>query len=581
MDSTTSTHPSNQEHILGPEAFSAAAKAKLRTVRYNHASLVLAIRPAQADSKAFDVVYRAMRSVKNAQVVGGLKQDFLLVFLCEPVCSGLNRIRAVHVSIRHLFSEVKHHDERLYRYMTSGKIGVSVLGVDSNNVEKAIRRACQATLAQGAGHASRVQFYDSDLQLNIKRYVLLEELVRDAIDNGETRVQYQPIVRCHDWSIAGYEALCRFNIEPSLNASTAELIGLAEDLGLISDLDLTTYQQAFQTCASLLGKSGRFLNINLSPNTQQNLAEVLQCMRVLAQNANVSPEQIVVDINEVKNPNVTLDVETILPDSQQIDINFALDDLSSGFDLAEVLRSGRFRYLRLSRAMIERSHKQGDYYQVIKLLVRLCHRFEVQVIAEGVETIDEARLLSYLGVDFMQGFLFAKPVDYSELPAEEKTLKAQLQQLHADGMTQSIDADDEGETLLSIASKNLPRLDPGESLELAHEYLRPELINVVPVINKGQCVGLVDKAQLNLHLTPGMGTELESTKEAAIWQKPVATLMVAPGAVMEAQAPISDLLTLLSEQAVSLPVVLVSEDQYKGLLTETDLNHYLLKRLKA
>lgn len=581
MDSATSAHPSNQEHIPGPDVFSAAAKAKLRTVRYNHVSLVLAIRPAQVDGKAFDVVYRAMRSIKNAQVVGGLNQEFLLVFLCEPVCSGLNRIRAVHVSIRHLFSEVKHSDERLYRYMTSGKVGVSVLGVDSDNVDKAIRRACQATLAQGAGHGSRVQFYDGDLQLSIKRYVLLEDLVRDAIENGETAVQYQPIIRCHDWSIAGYEALCRFDIEPSLNASTAELIGLAEDLDLISDLDLTTYQQAFQTCASLLSKTGRFLNINLSPNTQQNLTEVLKCMRVLAQNANVSLEQIVVDINEVKNPNVTLDVGTILTDALDVEVQFALDDLSSGFDLAEVLRPGTFQYLRLSRAMIERSHKQGDYYQVVKLLVRLCHRFDVQVIAEGVETIDEARLLSYLGVDMMQGFLFARPVDYTELPAEEKALKAQLQQLHADGMTQSAESDDEGDTVLSIASKNLPRLDPGEPLELAHEYLKPELINVVPVINKGQCVGLVDKAQLNLHLTPGMGTELESTKEAAIWQKPVATLMIAPGAVMEAQAPIADLLTLLAEQALSLPVVLVSENKYKGLLTETDLNQYMLKRLKA
>ncbi|PNH93668.1 EAL domain-containing protein [Vibrio diazotrophicus] len=562
---------------MNQEMFVLHAESIKHGARYQNVSIVLAIKPNNLEPRAFDTFHKVMQTVKSAQVVGSLNQSFFLVYLCEPICISQNYARAIHFSIRHFFSEVKHSDERMYRYLTSGKVGVSVLGMDTQSMKRAVVHASQATLAQPAGHKSRIQFYNTDLQLTIKRYVLLEDLVRDAIEKGEVGVQYQPIISCLDWKVAGYEALCRFNIDTALNATTTELIGLAEDLGVISDLDLLTYQSAFSQCAPLLRKSGNFLNLNLSPNTQQNLSEVLECMALLAKQEEIEPKQIIIDINEVKSPAATLDVTTLLPEFRQRGIQFSLDDLSEGFRLADLLSKGEFKYLRVSRDLIERSHKQGEYYQVIKLLVRLCHRLDVQVIAEGIETPDEARLLSYLGVDYMQGYLFAKPVDYSELQDTEKHLDVILRQLHADGMTDSSDVDEEATTLLHIASKSLPRLDPGDPLILANEYLKPDTINVIPVINKGECVGLVDRASLNLHLTPAMGTEHETMKEANIWRKPVASMMDTQFTIMDTEVMLTDVFPLIKEGALSLPIVLVSNNRYKGLVTETEVTHYLLE----
>lgn len=580
MNPVSSSTQSDPSPLLDQSAFIEIAQQKMRAARYQHISMVLAIKPATIDPRSFDIFHRVMKTVKSVQVEGRLNQSFFLVYLCEPVCISQNRARVIHFSIRHFFSEVKQADSRMYRYLISGKVGVSVIGMDTQSLRTAVVHASQATLAQQMGHKSRIQFYDSDLQLTIKRYVLLEDLVRDAVEKGDIGVHFQPIIRCQDWEIAGYEALCRFNLDAALDATTSELIGLAEDLDLISELDLATYQSAFQECAPLLKKSGRFLNLNLSPNTQQSLSEVLECMALLAGQESVPLDQVIVDINEVRNPAVSIDIETLMPTFSQAGVSFALDDLSEGFKLAEVLNKGHFKYFRISRDLIERSHERGEYYQVIKLLVRLCHRLDVQVIAEGIETPDEARLLSYLGVDFMQGFLFAKPVAYVELHDIERNIRAELQQLHAGGMTDGSDTLEDATTLLSIASKSLPRLDPGEPLILANEYLKPDTINAVPVINKGECVGIVDKAQLNLHLTPAMGTEHETMKEASIWQKPVASMMETQFTVMDAQAQLADMFRLLKEQAVTLPIVLVTDKRYKGMVTEADINHYLLKRLK-
>ena len=565
---------------MNQERFVCLAESIKCSVRYQNVSIVLAIKPSHLELRAFDAFHKVMQTVKSAQVVGRLNQRFFLVYLCEPIGMSQNDARVIHFSIRHFFSEVKHSDERMYRYLTSGKVGVSVLGMDTQSVKRAVVHASQATLAQPAGHKSRIQFYDTDLQSTIKRYVLLEDLVRDAIDKGEVGVQYQPIIRCLDWEVAGYEAFCRFNIDSTLNATTTELIELAEDLGLISDLDLFIYQSAFSQCSRLLKKSGHFLNLNLSPNTQQNLPEVLECMVVLAKQEKIELQQIIIDVNEVKNPAATLDFSTLLPGFRQRGIGFALDDLSHGFRLADLLSKGEFKYLRVGRELIEHSHKRGEHYQVIKLLVRSCHRLDVQVMAEGIETSDEARWLSYLGVDYMQGSLFAKPVDYNELQDAEKQVDTILRQLHADGMTGSSDVDEEATTLRHIASKSLPRLDPGAPLFLAHEYLKPDTIHIIPVINKGECVGLVDKSQLNLHLTPAMGTEHETMKEANIWKKPVASMMDTHFTVMDTESMLTEVFPLMKEGAISLPIVLVSKNLYKGLVTEADITHYLLKRLK-
>ncbi|MEZ9718621.1 EAL domain-containing protein [Vibrio cyclitrophicus] len=565
---------------MNQEMFICNAESTKHNVRYQNVSIVLAIKPSNLEPRVFDAFHKVMQTVKSAQVVGRLNQSFFLVYLCEPICMSQNYARAIHFSIRHFFSEVKHSDERMYRYLTSGKVGVSVLGMDTQSIKKAVVHASQATLAQSAGHQSRIQFYDTDLQLTIKRYVLLEDLVSDAIEKGEVGVQYQPIISCLDWEVVGYEAFCRFNIDSTFNATTTELIGLAEDLGLISDLDLLIYQSAFSQCSLLLKKSGNFLNLNLSPNTQQSLPEVLECMVVLAKQEEIELQQIMIDINEVKSPAETLDFATLLPGFRQRGVQFALDDLSKGFRLADLLSKGEFKYLRVSRELIERSNKGGEYYQVIKLLVRLCHRLDVQVIAEGIETSDEARLLSHLGVDYMQGYLFAKPVDYNELQDAEKQVDIILRQLHTDGMTDSSDVDKEATTLYHIASKSLPRLDPGEPLFLANEYLKPDTINIIPVINKGECVGLVDKSQLNLHLTPAMGTEHETMKEANIWKKPVASMMDTQFTVMDTESMITEVFPLIKERAISLPIVLVSKNLYKGLVTEADIAYYLLKRLE-
>lgn len=139
----------------------------------------------------------------------------------------------------------------------------------------------------------------------------------------------------------------------------------------------------------------------------------------------------------------------------------------------------------------------------------------VKVVAEGVETEHEVYVLKSLGVDLLQGFFFAKPLPLSNLiHASDYRKHLKLTNREADKQSSEIT------TLQSLAFFTQYRLDPGDPLSLAVEYFNAVQSDVLPVVTAGECVGLVDRAALNLHLTPTMGTELETAREAAIWRKP-------------------------------------------------------------
>lgn len=551
----------------------------IEETRYPCVAVVLALRVKNSELISQPQFEKGINRIKNVKVAGCLNQQIYLLYLCEPICISQNRTRAIYACVRDFFSELKRISSAMSQMVMSGKIGVSVLSVDADTVQTAVAHAIQATLEQAMGNQTHVQFFDTDLQRSIKRYILLEDLARNVIDTGDIQVVYQPIIRCMDWQVAGYEVFCRFDFHHSLETNTQEVIELIENMNLVSELDMLAYQTAFRQMASFLKRNDRFLNLNLSPNTRHDLSEFLKCMVALASQEKIDLNRVVIDINEVKSPALSLQFEPLLKPLRELGVSFALDDLKSGFDLPEVLETKQFRYLRLSRKLIEKKHEKNEYYQIIRFLVRLCHRFNVSVIAEGVETREEAQTLSYLGVDYMQGYLFAKPLPYQQLLEAEPKITLELPALYSKKMAGKRDIDEDASTLISIACRSLPRLDPGEPIALADEYLKAGGITYLPVVNKGECVGIVSQALVNLHLTPAMGTEHESAKEASIWQKPVVSLMNTAFDRLDASTPITGLIALLKAQTIAFPIVLTEEQYYKGMVTESEFSHYLMSHL--
>jgi EAL domain-containing protein (putative c-di-GMP-specific phosphodiesterase class I)/predicted transcriptional regulator len=561
---------------LTQKAFIAAAQTDSDNLYYDHLDFVIAFRVPPSSQPLTEDFLTSCRRVKMVARVGEANDSLFMVYLAVPTGSQ-NRVRTIQQTVKSLFNAFKHDNLNAYKFIASSKMGISVLGVDSHSIQSAVTHAFQITMEQGENEKQRVNFFDSDLQYSIKRHLLLEQLVTVAIENNEVKVVYQPIVSCHTWLIEGYEILSRFKMDPVLKTSTRELIAITEDLNLISELDLLTYDKALSELASIIAKESVFLNINVSANTRQNFADLFGCITLLTDQYKLDHRRLLIDINPMRAASgSTNHYDEHLSALAEQGAMVALADLSMGFDLGNQLASGKFQFLRLDEQFFKKFHREDECYQVVKLLVKLCQEFNIKMIIEGVNTVEQARVLVFLGVDYLQGDVFTLPVDSRGISGLPKKVSHVVEQILNALPSDELKFDHATNTVGSIASRLLPRLDPGASLFLVNEYFKTESLNVLPIIVDNQCVGIIDRNQLNLYLTPTMGTDLETEREARMWQRPINSLMKVKFHSVESSLDVRELIQLVREKNYQLPLVIVRDGHYVGLLTERDLMDYLL-----
>jgi EAL domain-containing protein (putative c-di-GMP-specific phosphodiesterase class I)/predicted transcriptional regulator len=547
---------------------------------YNHIDMVLAFQSTSVVASVTEQFLRHARMVKTVECVGQINESAYVVYLCVPE-GGQNYARTIQKSIKALFQAVKQADKQAYRFIISSKIGISVIGKDSINFQTAVTHAFQATMAQSdAKQAQRISFFDTALQLDIKRQLILEDVVQVAVDNDDVNVVYQPIVSTKTWAIEGYEVLSRFNTDPILKVQTRELIAVCEDLNLISELDLLTYHKALNEFKPYINKTDAFLNINLSTNTRQRFDELIDCVSLLTTQNKLDHSRLIIDINPTREHFDTalsqcFEHLTRLKDKGTA---FALADLSPGFDLGNQLVKGHFKYLRLDDRFRFKFRDESGYYQIMKLLVKVCHDLDIKIIVEGVVTLEQARLLLFLGVDYLQGDLFTLPATIAELSKLPERINRAVDKI----FTQANDSNSDASDLFmanvgSIASRSLPQLDPSSTVSLANQYFKTQSVSILPVLDGKECVGVVERHRLNLFLTPTMGTHLETDKETRMWNRPINAVMEVKFNSVDASLDIESMLVLLREKVYQLPLVVTTQGVYSGILTSRDLISYLLR----
>lgn len=508
-----------------------------------------------------------MRS-RHASIAGQLSKDVFVVCLQTPRCQWLSPLRLIQIALRGFFVELRSElGSSMHDVIVEGQTGVSVLGYDTNNPRQALVHAAQAMVSAPTGDQSYFSFYNSDLHDELVKRHHLEAFLRTQIESQLVDVYFQPIIETRTGKIVKLEALARF-YHQNKTYDTQEMISVVEDLELIAALDDVVCRTALKQLPHIQKVYGEEigLTLNRSLNTKLDSLQVLQSSLDLIAESGVDPSRITIELTETAYFEQDQEHTVALEELRGQGIKIAIDDFGTGYSSFSYLEKGQFDLLKIDRKFVKNIEEGSTKYSIVKMITELAHKLNVKVVAEGVESEEELKVLASVGVDYMQGFLFSQAIPVVLLD------KPQCHKKRFNGVAIKPTRD---ESLLSLSHRDVRRLDPGEPLSLAVEYMNLSPDAPLVVINEKCCVGLITKEQVNLHLTPAMGTDLESERENRIWKRPVNQVMNTEFERVDADLPVSEVKALV-KAGTKFPWILCdSQNEYRGLLTQEDVLSYL------
>ena len=239
----------------------------------------------------------------------------------------------------------------------------------------------------------------------------LETDMRHAIERGQLHVMFQPIVRLDNGAVAGFEALLRWQHPKHGAISPAEFVPIAEETGMIvaigrfalsmAAMQLAQWQSHFPLSEAL------FVTVNVSSRQLlkddfvRDVGNVLDTVELVPGTLKLEMTESMVFDDEER-------VFNLLRRLRQKGVSLAVDDYGTGYSSLSRVKSGPFSTLKIDQDFVHQLIDGGQSAAIVKSTIAMAHDLKLDVVAEGVETDDQARALHGLGCDFAQGFLFGE-----------------------------------------------------------------------------------------------------------------------------------------------------------------------------
>jgi diguanylate cyclase (GGDEF)-like protein len=306
-----------------------------------------------------------------------------------------------------------------HEVFTSASIGIALSSSAYDRPEELVRDADTAMYqAKTLGKARHVVFHDA-LGSQVMTLMSLENDLRRAIERGELRVHYQPMVSLPSGRVIGLEALVRWQHPERGLLPAAEFVPVAEESGLISTIDHWVLREAC-LCMRVLDqraddKSHLLLAVNVSSKQFSQPGLVSRIERTLV-DTGFDPRRLRLEITESAIIENAEAAAKALGRLNALGIQLCLDDFGTGYSSLSYLHQLPVDSLKIDRRFSSRMVEDGDF-EIVRTIVLLARKLGMKVVAEGVETTEQLTRLRALECQFAQGYLFSRPLDSDALEA--------------------------------------------------------------------------------------------------------------------------------------------------------------------
>ena len=286
------------------------------------------------------------------------------------------------------------------------------VGSHPDTADDVLMRADMALLRAKRSGRARFELFDPAIDhVATKADLKLEDDLRMSVDSDELRAFYQPVVQLSDLSVAGHEALIRWDHPEFGLLPPARFLELAESSGLIRPLGWWMLSQACHDAAagtSGLGGLAEWVAVNASPSQLARPGVAADVTRALVESG-LRPERLHLEITETAliTANATLLRE--LRELSEMGVRIALDDFGTGYSSLTLLRQFPVDMVKIDKSFVEPLLVDRSAHAIVKAVLGMCHDLGLPTVAEGIEREDQLELLSRLGCSHGQGYLFGRP----------------------------------------------------------------------------------------------------------------------------------------------------------------------------
>ncbi len=389
------------------------------------------------DQVLLKVAERLKTCVRSGDSVARMGGDEFVVLIAGS--RDVDGIRRVAEGIVAAFKAALHIGP--HEFLVSASIGIACYPHDGGDVATLLKNADTAMYHAKAAGRARYQMFSEEMLRKANEKLELENALRRALARGEFAMHYEPQVSLQTGEVLGAEALIRWAHPERGSVSPGDFIPVAEETGLIVPIGEWTLRTACSEGRQIQTRLGQALSIavNLSPRqfAQPNLIDLVQDA---CREAMFDPRHLILEITEGTLMNRSEQTIEVLQRLRQLGVRVAVDDFGTGYSSLSYITRFPIDLLKIDRSFVRDINHDPADAAVASAIIAMAHGLGISVVAEGVETVEQLRMLRERACDAaqgyfiglgapaatftVQGYLFTQALPAEQLPAKVVALRS-------------------------------------------------------------------------------------------------------------------------------------------------------------
>lgn len=285
-------------------------------------------------------------------------------------------------------------------------VGTAVFPIHGSDDEELVA-AAELALHHAKKNGDEVMAFAPEMLITEHRRLILGHDVGLALERGELSLVFQPQAEASTSAISGFEALARWQHPDFGSVSPADFIPAAEASGAIGAIGAYVLREACREASSW--KNGLRVAVNVSP-VQIERGDLVQVVRNALIETGLAPERLEIEVTESLFIQNLAYASKVLTGVKELGVSVALDDFGTGYSSLGTLRAFPFDRIKIDRSFVFDMTRNSDAAAIVDSVLGLGRAMGLTVVAEGVETEEQLRLLRTLGCQQIQGYLIGKPM---------------------------------------------------------------------------------------------------------------------------------------------------------------------------